>query len=147
MKAYSLDLRKRIVAASEEGSDSQPQIAERFQVSASMVHRLLKRYRESGSCEPRAHGGGASAKLNGAQMLQVAQMIEADNDATLDELCEQVMQKLEVKVSRATMGRITQRLNLTRKKRLSTPVNGRPTEFKSSELNTGLSWERSSLKT
>jgi transposase len=131
MKAYSLDLRERIVAAYEEGKDSQPQIAERFQVSASMVHRLLKLYRESGSCEPRAHGGGASAKLTSAQLLQVAQMIEADNDATLEELCKQVVAKLEVKVSRATMGRITQRLNLTRKKRLSTPVNARPNEFKS----------------
>ncbi len=116
MKAYSVDLRERIVAAYKEGNESQPQIAERFQVSASMVQRLLRRYRESGSCEPRAHGGGASAKLNPAQMLQVAQMIDADNDATLDELCEQVMNELEVKVSRATMGRITQRLNLTRKK-------------------------------
>lgn len=139
MKAYSLDLRERIVTAYEEGKDSQPQIAERFQVSASMVHRLLKRYRESGSCEPRAHGGGASAKLTSAQLLQVAQMIEANNDATLEELCKQVVSKLEVKVSRATMGRITQRLNLTRKKRLSTPVNARPSEFKSSELNSGLS--------
>ena len=130
MKAYSVDLRERIVAAYKEGNESQPQIAERFQVSASMVQRLLRRYRESGSCEPRAHGGGASAKLNPAQMLQVAQMIDADNDATLDELCEQVMNELEVKVSRATMGRITQRLNLTRKKRLSMPANGKPSEFK-----------------
>ncbi len=147
MKAYSLDLRERIVAAYEEGSVSQPQIAKRFQVSASMVHRLLKRYRESGSCESRAHGGGARAKLNAAQMLQVAQMIEANNDATLEELCEQVVQKLEVKVSRATMGRITQRLNLTRKKRLSTPVNGRANESNNSELNFGLSSGKSSLKT
>ena len=139
MKAYSLDLRERIVAAYEEGTESQPQIAERFQVSASMVQRLLRLYRESGSCEPRAHGGGASAKLNDSQMLQVAQMIEADNDATLDELCEQVKKELKVNVSRATMGRVTQRLNLTRKKRLSTPVNGKPSEFKNSELNTGLS--------
>lgn len=147
MKAYSLDLRQRIVAAYEEGEDSQPQIAERFQVSASMVHRLLRRYRESGSCEPRAHGGGASAKLTSAQMLQVGQMIEADNDATLKELCEQVTQKLGVKVSRATMGRITQRLNLTRKKRLSTPVNGKPNESKNSELNTGPNSGKSRLKT
>lgn len=130
MKAYSVDLRERIVAAYEEGKESQPQIAERFQVSSSMVHRLLRRYRESGSCEPRARGGGARAKLNSAQMLQVAQMIEADNDATLAELCEQVMTQLEVKVSRATMGRITQRLNFTRKKKRSMPVNGKPNEFK-----------------
>lgn len=147
MKAYSVDLRKRIVAAYEEGEDSQPEIAKRFQVSASMVHRLLRRYRESGSYEPRAHGGGASAKLTSAQMLQVGQMIESDNDATLEELCEQVEQKLGVKVSRATMGRITQRLNLTRKKRLSTPVNGKLNESKNSELNTGLNSGTSSLKT
>lgn len=139
MKAYSLDLRKRIVAAYEKGKESQPQIAERFQVSPSMVHRLVKRYRESGSCEPRAHGGGASAKLSAAQMLEVAQMLAADNDATLKELCEEVAKKLSVKVSRATMGRITQRLNLTRKKRLSMPVSGKLSEFKNSERNTGLS--------
>jgi transposase len=50
------------------------------------------------------------------QLATVAQLIEANNDATLEELCEQLAHRHEVSISRATMGRVTQQLNLTVKK-------------------------------
>ncbi len=50
-------------------------------------------------------------------MALVALLVEEDNDATLVELCDRLEQKAGVKISRATMGRITQKLNLTRKKK------------------------------
>jgi transposase len=50
------------------------------------------------------------------QLATVAQLIEANNDATLEELCEQFAHRHEVSISRATMGRVTQQLNLTVKK-------------------------------
>lgn len=50
----------------------------------------------------------------------LADLIEHNNDATLDELCQMLQEKIGVKISRATMGRMTQRLKLTVKKN-STP--------------------------
>ena len=44
--------------------------------------------------------------------------MEEDNDAILVELCDQMEQRVGVRVSRATMGRIVQKLKLTRKKKL-----------------------------
>lgn len=52
---------------------------------------------------------GQSAKLNSEQMALVALLVEEDNDATLVELCDRLQQKAGVKISRATMGRITQK--------------------------------------
>ncbi|MGV2827887.1 hypothetical protein [Myxosarcina sp. GI1(2024)] len=47
----------------------------------------------------------------------MAELIEQNNDATLDELCQMLDEKLGINVSRATMGRMTQKLQLTVKKR------------------------------
>lgn len=46
----------------------------------------------------------------------LAELIEANNDATLEELVRLFQEKTEVKISRATMGRMTQRLKMTVKK-------------------------------
>ncbi len=44
-------------------------------------------------------------------------IIDENNDATLEELCELLNEKRKVKVSKSTMGRITQKLNYTLKKK------------------------------
>ena len=49
-------------------------------------------------------------------MFVVTQLVEQDNDATLKELVTQLQEKIGVLVSRATMGRVVQKLKLTRKK-------------------------------
>lgn len=123
MKAYSLDLRQKVIDAYNRKEGSQRQLAKRFSVSLSFVQDLLKRYREDGTIEPRAHGGGGTAKLNREQVALVATLIAEDNDAIMVELCERLEQRIGVRVSRATMGRITQTLKLTRKKSPCTPVN------------------------
>ena len=43
--------------------------------------------------------------------------MEANNDAKSEELCDLVYEKTEIKVSRSTMGRITQKLDYTFKKK------------------------------
>ena len=57
MRAYSLDLRQRILEAVLRGHLTQAEVAERFSVSLSFVEKLLRRYRTSGSLMPRPHGG------------------------------------------------------------------------------------------
>lgn len=45
------------------------------------------------------------------------QLVEADNNATWEELSNQLYEKIGLRVSRATIGRIVQKLQLTRKKK------------------------------
>lgn len=117
MKAYSIDLRQKVIDAYNNQEGSLRQLAKRFSVSLSFVQRLLKRYHQSGTVESKPHGGGKPAKLTQEQMVIVKILVEEDNDATLVELCERLQQRIGVKLSRATLGRITQTLNLTRKKK------------------------------
>ena len=94
---------------------SQRQLAKRFRVSLTFIENLLKRYRTDGTVEP-THGGGQVAKLSPEQETVLASLVEEDNDAILVELCNRLEQRVGVRVSRATMGRIVQKLKLTRKK-------------------------------
>jgi NAD(P)-dependent dehydrogenase (short-subunit alcohol dehydrogenase family) len=118
MKAYSIDLRQKIVEVYNNQEGSQRQLAKRFRVSLSFVQSLLQRYRQVGTVEPKAHGGGNPPKLSPEQLDVVEQLVSEDNDATLKELCLLLQQRTQVKVSRATMGRLVLSLKLTRKKNL-----------------------------
>lgn len=71
-------------------------------MSLSFIENLLKRYRTDGTVEPRAHGGGQLAKLSLEQEASLAELVEEDNDAILVELCDQLEQRVGVRISRAT---------------------------------------------
>ena len=116
MKAYSLDLRSRIVKTYKSETISQRALAQRFCVATSFVQKLLKQYRETGNLAPKPHGGGHPTKLSGAQELVLAELVAAKNDATLVELAELLAEHTQVRVSPATVSRTILRLNLTRKK-------------------------------
>lgn len=115
----SLDLRQRIIAAYQDKEGLQRQLAERFKVSLSFVRDLSRRHRETGRVEPKAHGGGAIAKLGIAQLPVVKALVEAQPDALLEELCERFTEKSGVQVSVSTMQRAVTRLKLSVKKNIN----------------------------
>ncbi len=115
MKAYSLDLRRKIIETYENEPISQRQLAERFRVALSFITKLLKQYRETGDLMPKQRSGRPRL-LNDEQLEFVQKLVEAQNDMTLSELCNALEQRLNVRVSEPTMARVIQRLNLTRKK-------------------------------
>ena len=112
MKPYSKELRQKIVDAYIEGEESIRQIARHFKVSRSFVQKLLKQYQETGTVDPKTPRGGRSPKLNSEQIDKVAKLIEQNNDATLQELCDLVENQTGVRVSRPTMSRIVRKLKL-----------------------------------
>lgn len=116
MKAYSIDFRQKILEAYETTPLSQRQLARKFSVTLSFIQKLLKQYRLTGNIAPLPHGGGGKLKLEVEQLEVLAHLIETQNDATLEELCDLLEKKTGVRLSRATMGRMTQHLNLTVKK-------------------------------
>jgi transposase len=131
MKAYSIDLRQKIIDVYEKEQISQRQLAKRFDVALSFIVKLLKQYRETGKIAPKPFNGGVKLKLTLEQIKTLADLVENNNDATLEELCQLLKEKTGVTISRATMGRMTQRLKLTVKKKLYTRMKKRLNEYKS----------------
>ena len=62
---------------------------------------------------PRTERCGVKLKLNAEQLLILAELIEANNDATLEELRYLLYQKIGFTISVATMGRMAKLLNMT----------------------------------
>ena len=64
-KAFSIDLRERVVSAVEDRGMSRRQAASHFGVSVSAVIRWVRRYRDTGSVEPGQIGGYKPVLLSG----------------------------------------------------------------------------------
>ena len=124
--AYSLDLRKCIVAALERGVETKRALAEFFGVHESFIYKLLRQQRERGDLAPLPHGGGASAKLTEANRTILFELVAATPDATLAELAQQLQKKTRLTVSQSTICRGLQTLTLTVKKRPSAPPKPTP---------------------
>lgn len=110
-KAYSMDLRKRVIEGCDEGQTI-AQVAKRFRVSTSFVEKLQQRRRESGTLEPKPHAGGHPPRLSSAHDETLRTLLSVKPDMTLAELRE----KLGLKVHLSTLWYRLQRLGLTFKK-------------------------------
>jgi len=126
MKAYSLDLRQKILRASEQGLGSQRAIATFFGVSLSFVEKLLRRHRTTGDIAPRPHAGGRRSSCDAAAVAQVRRLVHEQPDATLAEVCEQLFAQRGLRLSVPTMGRLVLSLKLPRNKSRSTPASATP---------------------
>jgi transposase len=58
MRPYSNDLRERVAAAVDHHEGSLRQIARRFRIGVSTLVRWLVRRNQTGSLDPKPHGGG-----------------------------------------------------------------------------------------
>lgn len=137
MKPYPIEFRQKIIEVYKQGNISIRKLAQRFCVAPSFIQKLIKQYKETGNIHPRPQGRSPQPKLKGEQLIDLIEIIETHNDATLVELCDLLEEKVQVRVSRATMGRLTQKLNYTVKKKLFTLPKKRRKKFKNSELNFG----------
>jgi transposase len=112
MKAYSIDLRERVVAACDAGDATREQVAARFSVSISWIRKLLRQRRQTGSIEPKPHGGGHPRAFDAAADDRLRRAARHDADATLAELAGAAGVTCCTSAVHRTLGR----LGLTRKK-------------------------------
>jgi len=132
MKPYSNDLRRALIAAYEHHDYSQHEVAALFGVSPATVRNIVRRKRETGSPDAKPRGGGKPATLSQPVRDRVRQLLTKRNELTLAELCEQIAQEYQQRVSVPTMYRVVQRLGFRRKKRRCTPRNAiRPVSSRS----------------
>lgn len=120
MKALSVDFRHKIIETYENEPVSQRQLAKRFRISLSSVTRILKQYRQTGDLNPKPRPG-RSPTLNSEHLQLLEDLVNAQSDITLGELCQALFEQTEISVSEPTMCRVMQRLNLTRKKKALHP--------------------------
>ncbi len=114
MRAYSMDLRKRVLADCDAGLRTKP-VAEKYGVSRSWVRRLKQRRRENNELGPRPNG--RRPRLIDRERL--AALVQKQPDATLVEL----RQRLGVKCLLSAICKALQALRITLKKSPSVPPN------------------------
>src|SRR5262249_59096955 len=112
----SLDLRQKILRACDQQLGPQRVIADLFGVSQSFVEKLLHRRRTTGAVAARPHAGGARPSCDAEAVALVQRLVEAQSDATLEELCEQLRQQRGLKWSRPPLSRPLSRWGGPRKK-------------------------------
>lgn len=110
MKAYSTDLRERVLADFDAGMGNDA-VARKYRVSSRWVYKLRRQRSETGQIAPRRGKTGPKPKL-AAYVERLVQLVEAQPDITLSELRE----RLGVAVSLATIWLTLKKLGLTLKK-------------------------------
>jgi transposase len=116
MRAYSLDLRQRIVQAYEQGQGTIPEIAEQFSVSVAFVNKMLRQWRDTGDLAPLPHGGGKPPSLSKRQLQLLKRKVQQEGDPSLAELQSLLSEQEQVNVHLSTISRALARLGLPRKK-------------------------------
>jgi transposase len=129
--AYSLDLRKRVLAALERGM-AVDEVVSTFQVGRSTIFRWQAQQRTTGTLAARTSPGRRRLIAEDAQAALRAQL-EQQPDATLAMHVAAWSVTDHPPVSVATMARAIARVGWTRKKRLSTPVSKTSKHARSSE--------------
>lgn len=117
MKAYSLDLRQRVVAAYEKGTGSLAEVAEQFNVGQTFLKKMLRQKRERGTVAPLAHGGGRQTALSEKERRLLRQQVKEQPDITLVELQEHLAAKAGLTVSVPTIHRTLRTFRLSHKKK------------------------------
>lgn len=117
-RAYSADLRVRVVVEVEGGS-SRREAAERFGVSASSAIRWSQQAAETGSVAPKPSGGSISPLERHGDLL--LELVKGQPDLTLDEVVA-ALRRADIAGSRSAVWRFYARHQISFKKK---PARGR----------------------
>ena len=123
MRAYSLDLRERVINAVESGLYSQMEVSEQFQVSLSFVEKLWHQQNVTGDITPKLYTPGPKRILEAyGEWIRAA--VDEQPDITLEELRDQLAEEHGVSVHPCMMWRELEWLKLPLKKSCSMTVRG-----------------------
>lgn len=90
MKALSMDLRTRIIAAVEEGKENMRQIAVRFAVHYKTVQKLKYQWRDHGTIEPKINRKGPKRALSESQSKKLDELVRSNANLTLEQLRDRI---------------------------------------------------------
>ena len=132
MRAYSVDLRRRIVEALQEEGATTDSVAQRFCVSAASVKRYKRLLARTGSLSPKPLPGRVP-KVMPDQEERLRELVASRTDWTLERLCQSWQEETGTSVAIDVMARTLARLKITYKKRAASPKSGTKRSGKRSE--------------
>ena len=113
-KAYSEDLRRRVVADTDKGLSIRA-VADKYSVSPSFVSKITCLWNQEGSVSPRRIGGYRRHALE-AHAAKVKGKLLEDKDITLAELRDWIEETLGVRVHVSSVDRFIRSLGYSYKK-------------------------------
>ena len=120
MRPYPKELRSRVVAAVEQGELTIVDIASVFSVGLTFVKKMLRLHRAGEDLAPR-HGGGPTPLLQEPERALLRTAVAQQPDVTLAEVQALLVAHGRRAVSKPTLCRALQQLQLPRKKKVSAP--------------------------
>lgn len=123
-RAYSDDLRRKILQAYEGAEIGLEQLADQFGVSYGFTKKIRRQQLKSGQMErlPQLlHGPVSRVTAQVEQQLRVE--LHHQPDLTLAELAQRLEQSMQIRLSKTRLWEVLKRLGLRRKKNPSTPKN------------------------
>lgn len=110
MRAYSLNLRQKVVAAVERSDSTIEEVAVTFGVGQTFVKKMLRQHRETGDLSPHPHGGGQTARFSGKHLKLLRAEVARSPDKTAAALRDDLEERAGVTVSRPTVTRALSRV-------------------------------------
>lgn len=90
MRAYSLDLRQRVMKAYDEGKWTVGQVAERFKVGQWWVYKLKRQRKQGAGIASRKGPVGQPRRLGPEQINRLTAYVDKHPDATLEQIHEKI---------------------------------------------------------
>lgn len=125
-KAYSDDLRRRILQAYEQKEGSEADLAQRFRVSLGYVKKIRGQLRRTGRMERVPHRPGRKPKFSEPIREHLRSWLKQQPDLTLGELQEQLRVQARLPVSVPSLWAVLRKIGLRLKKSHSTPKSAIP---------------------
>ena len=113
-RAYSLDLRERVIAACEAGDHTRAEIARQFDVAEATLYNWLHRWRAASTLRPRPRTGGWVSGLDRRVLLA---LVEENNDHTHTEYAAGYEQRTGHRYSIPRICTVLKELGISRKGR------------------------------
>ena len=113
-RAYSPDLRVRVLRALKQSPLKRTEIAQQFQICPATLYNWQRSEREEGRTEPKPHAGGRSSEI---QIEVLRALVREKNDRTLEELAQLYRARTGQPVGKSTVDRRLKWAKITRKKK------------------------------
>jgi transposase len=125
MKAYSLDLRTRVLALCDGGKGTH-EVSKILGVSESWIRRVKQRRREEGRVGVRPSGGRRHGHFDAVRLSQLEEWVRQCPDATLEALRARVADQMELRCSLMAVCRALKKIGWSLKKTLRASERDRP---------------------
>ena len=119
-KAYSDDLRRKLLEAHDRGEGSLRELAQRFGVSVPWAWKISRQRKRTGQMERIEQRHGPRSRITAEVQGKIRRLIKQQPDATLVELQQRLWANERIPISFQYLWRVLQRMGLRLKKSRST---------------------------